>query len=112
MHKALLIAGTAAFALASSGVPAASVGGDADAGKQKAEACAACHGADGNGTAPIYPRLAGQYADYLYMTLKRYKSGERSNAIMNGMAAPLSDEDMRDLASYYAQLPNGLGTPK
>ncbi|MDE1961924.1 MAG: c-type cytochrome, partial [Xanthomonadaceae bacterium] len=47
-----------------------------------AKPCAACHGADGNSTAPIYPRLAGQYHDYLARALHEYKSGARQNAIM------------------------------
>lgn len=83
-------------------------GGDAETGKTKAAACASCHGADGNSPAPIYPHLAGQYGDYLVHSLRGYKSGERQNAIMQGMVGALSDQDLRDLAAYYASLPGKL----
>lgn len=83
--------------------PAWAIHGDVNAGKQKAATvCAACHGADGNSTAPSFPRLAGQYEDYLSITLKRYKTKERVNAIMNAQAANLSDQDIADLAAYFA----------
>ena len=78
--------------------------GNAEAGKNKSAACAACHGADGNGTDPSYPKLAGQHADYLEQTLQDYKSGKRNNPIMSGMAAGLTDEDIADLSAYYASL--------
>jgi cytochrome c553 len=83
-------------------------GGNAAAGKKKAAACEACHGTDGNGTAPNYPALAGQYQDYIEQALHEYKNGKRSNAIMNGMAAPLSDQDIDDLAAYFSSLPGKL----
>jgi cytochrome c553 len=76
--------------------------GDASAGKQKSMVCAACHGADGNSTAPDFPRLAGQNDDYLVHTLHAYKSKARVNAIMNGQAAGLSDQDIADLAAYFS----------
>lgn len=76
--------------------------GDPEAGKAKSQACAACHGQDGKSATPIYPSLAGQYADYLRQALQDYKSGARKNAIMAGMAAPLTEQDMADLAAYYA----------
>lgn len=80
--------------------------GDLEAGKAKAIVCQACHGADGNaGTDPQYPRLAGQYRDYLARALHEYKSGERKNAIMAGFAATLSDEDIDNVTAYYASLP-------
>ncbi len=83
--------------------------GDPAAGKSKSTTCAACHGADGNSVIPIYPRLAGQHADYLVQALKDYKSGARSNPIMASMAAALSEQDIRDLAAYYASQ-TGLST--
>ena len=83
-------------------VQPALAGGDAAAGKPKAEICAACHGADGNSENPIYPRLAGQYADYLEKALHEYKSGARANPIMQGFAAALSDQDIADLAAYFS----------
>lgn len=76
--------------------------GDAAAGKQKSQACAACHGPDGNSPSALYPHLAGQYETYLLRALKDYKSGARKNAIMAGMVAALSEQDLEDLAAYYA----------
>jgi len=73
-----------------------------------AKPCAACHGADGNGTNPQYPRLAGQYHDYLARALVEYKSGERQNAIMGGFAKTLSKADIEALADYYAAMPGKL----
>ncbi|HXS73589.1 MAG TPA: cytochrome c [Rhodanobacteraceae bacterium] len=88
---------------------AACASGDIAAGKQKvATVCAACHGADGNSTDPQYPRLAGQYEDYIVQALHEYKSGERKNAIMVGMAAPLSDADIDNVAAYFSSLPGKL----
>ena len=76
--------------------------GDAAAGKEKSQACVACHGEDGNSPDAAYPRLAGQYASYLEEALRDYRSGERENVIMKGFAEPLSDEDIADLAAYFA----------
>lgn len=76
--------------------------GDAAAGKAKAAVCSACHGADGNSTNPLWPKLAGQHADYLVKQLKAFKSGERKDPSMGPMATPLSDADMANLAAYYA----------
>jgi cytochrome c553 len=75
--------------------------GDVAAGKQKSTSCATCHNADGNSTNGEWPKLAGQYPVYLVKQLNNFKAGERVNAIMNGMAAPLSEQDMEDLAAYY-----------
>lgn len=78
-------------------------GGDTTAGKTIAEQkCQACHGTEGNGTDPQYPRLAGQYADYLVKALSDYKSGARKNPIMSGFAAGLSKQDQKDLAAWFA----------
>lgn len=85
---------------------AAGVNGNVAAGKQKSTACAACHGSDGNKTLDgTYPRLAGQYPDYLAKVLHDYKSGKRKNAIMAGQVQALTDQDINDLASYYSSLP-------
>jgi len=89
---------------------AALAGGDAAKGKEKSAICASCHGADGNSTVPANPRLAGQHASYLLRALRDYKSGARQNAIMAGFAGTLSDEDMEDLAAYFASQ-SGLATP-
>ena len=76
---------------------------DADAGKTKSQPCAACHGPTGNESVdPTYPRLAGQYADYLAKALRDYKTGARKNAIMAGFATTLSDQDIADLAAFFA----------
>ncbi|MBX3700820.1 MAG: cytochrome c [Dokdonella sp.] len=85
--------------------------GDLDAGKAKAIACQACHGTDGNaGIDPQYPRLAGQYRDYLARALHEYRSGKRTNPIMAGFAGPLSDQEIDDLAAYFSSLPGKLST--
>jgi cytochrome c553 len=82
---------------------------DIDAGKKKAqEVCAACHNMDGISTVPDYPKLAGQYPDYLAKALRDYKSGARKNPIMAGFAQPLSDKDIVDLAAYFAAQPSVL----
>lgn len=78
--------------------------GNPELGRAKSVPCHACHGADGLGTAPNFPVLAGQYADYLVHALKQYRSGERSNVLMAPFAAELSDADIADLAAYYASL--------
>lgn len=75
-------------------------------GKAKAVVCAACHGADGNSSNPIWPNLAGQNAGYIVKQLQAFKSGDRKNPSMSPMAANLSDEDMQDIAGYFsAQAP-------
>ncbi|MFO1420192.1 MAG: c-type cytochrome [Candidatus Competibacteraceae bacterium] len=84
------------------------VRGNAAAGKTKSASCAACHGPDGNGNIPLYPRLAGQHEDYLHKVLQDYQSGARKNVVMKGMATPLSAQDIADLAAYFASQPKGL----
>jgi cytochrome c553 len=87
------------------GIQAVAAAGDAQAGKAKAQACAACHGADGNSPSGEWPNLAGQHASYTSKQLADFKAAEeRNNPIMMGMAANLSPEDMADLAAYYATL--------
>jgi len=76
--------------------------GDIDAGKTKSATCVACHGADGNSPSNLYPKIAGQHASYLVKQLQEFKSGERDNAIMLGMVAGLSEQDMEDLAAYFS----------
>ncbi|MEZ5563992.1 MAG: c-type cytochrome [Gammaproteobacteria bacterium] len=87
--------------------------GSADAGKTKSVTCAACHGADGNSVNPEWPSLAGQHASYLVKALKTFKSGERKNVLMSGMAMPLTDQDMADLAAYFSEqkLAPGVADP-
>lgn len=79
-----------------------SAAGDAAAGKAKSASCVACHGTDGNSMNPEWPTLAGQHPGYIAKQLRNFKAGERSNALMSPMAAPLSEQDMEDLAAYYA----------
>ena len=107
MQQRTILVSLLAAALAL-GFGTASANGNAAAGKKKAAACEACHGADGNGIAPNYPALAGQYQDYLEQVLHEYKDGQRTNAIMNGMAAPLTDQDIDNLAAYFSSLPSKL----
>jgi cytochrome c553 len=99
MKRLLLSAGIAVVI----GISGAHAAGDAAAGKAKAAACAACHGANGEGIAPN-PALAGKSEDLLVAALKDYKSGKRDNAVMKGMTSALSDGDMANLAAYYASL--------
>ncbi|MEX5716598.1 cytochrome c [Serratia ureilytica] len=87
--------------------PAGVGGGDAAAGQAKAAACAACHGAQGKVTVPMYPNLAGQNAMYLQHALQAYKKGERNGGqaeVMKAYVSGLSDDDIADLAAYYASL--------
>lgn len=90
------------LALASVAVSPVHAKGNAEAGKAKSTACAACHGATGVSEVTTFPVLAGQQRDYLYHALKDYKSGKRKNPIMAGQVANLSDADMADLAKYYS----------
>ena len=76
--------------------------GDPAAGQTKAQSCVACHGADGNSTNSGFPSLAGQVPGYIEGQLAAFKSGKRANAIMMGMAQPLSPEDMADIDAWYA----------
>lgn len=86
---------------------------DIAAGKEKAAVCGACHGADGKTPLdPSYAILAGQYADYLVIALKAYRSGARKNAIMGAQAAALTNKDIYNLAGYYASLEGPLGMRK
>jgi cytochrome c553 len=64
--------------------------------------CSSCHGADGNSGAPLYPKLSQQHPEYLAKQLAEFKSGKRANAIMSGLAAGLSEDDMRNVAAYLS----------
>lgn len=92
------------------GVSAAAPGaGSADAGQSKSTACIACHGPNGNSANPEWPNLAGQHEQYIRKQLQSFKSGARKNPLMTPMAMGLSDDDMDDLAAYFAaQKPAGL----
>lgn len=89
-------------------VSAPIVAADEDAGKAKSATCVACHGSNGISAIPMYPNLAGQKEAYLAIALKAYRDGTRKNMVMAPMAKPLSDEDIANLAAYYASLdPSG-----
>ena len=75
---------------------------DPAAGQKKAGACAACHGADGNPASDQFPILAGQTARYIYLELKDFKEGRRSDPAMAPFVAKLSRDDMLDLADWFA----------
>ena len=76
--------------------------GNVEAGKQKAATCVVCHGPDGNSNNPTWPNLAGQHAEYIKKQLEDYRDGRRKNDQMAPMAMILSDQDIADLAVYYA----------
>ncbi len=84
-------------------IPVTSTAADATAGKQKAGICFGCHGPEGNSAIATNPTLAGQKADYLVNQLHAFKEGKRANPIMGGMAKNLSDDDMTNLAAYFAE---------
>ena len=95
---ALLTVSTTAFA-AEAQTPKA----DLAKGQQIAsQTCAACHGADGNSPGATFPNLAGQHAAYIANQLANFKSGARKNEVMAPMAAALSEQDMHDVAAYFA----------
>ncbi len=76
--------------------------GDPATGEKKSATCAACHGANGNSSNPLWPKLAGQHAAYLEKQMKDFRDGRRQDPVMASLAAALSDTDIADLAAYYA----------
>lgn len=109
MTKEITTAALAA-ALALATAPAWARGGNPAAGAEKAKACVSCHGEGGNSTQVQFPRLAGQYADYIVKVLEDYQTGARQNPVMAGFAGALSDQDRRDLAAYFSTQKDGLQT--
>ena len=85
---------------------------DVEAGRTKSQACAACHGADGNSQVGQFPNLAGQTWRYIYVQLKDYKEGRRTDPVMTAMAASLSRQDMIDLGNFFAAQPSKPSTFK
>lgn len=83
--------------------------GNVEAGKAKADQCAACHGADGNSVNPEWPKLAGQHAGYLIKQLAYFEAGERENATMKPMASILDAQGREDVAAYYASQKATIG---
>jgi len=102
-----LLTTLALAALAIHAVPADARDPAAGAAKAK-EVCAACHGMDGNSPTPDYPKIGGQYEDYLAKALRDYKSGVRKNAIMAGFAGALTKQDIANLAAHYASQPRAV----
>lgn len=87
------------------GVQTAAAAGDAQAGKDKAQVCAACHGVDGNSAAPNWPNLAGQHAAYISKQLADFQTGEqRKDAVMMEQVKSLTPEEMANLGAYFATL--------
>ena len=84
------------------------ISGNAQTGKEKAAACVACHGENGNSSDENFPKLAGQYQSYLIKALRDYQSGQRDNPMMAGMVKELSDEDIEDISAYFASQSKGL----
>lgn len=100
---AILLSSLLLAATAHANEPAASPKPDlAKGGTISSQVCAACHTADGSRGSPANPILQGQHAEYLAKQLTEFKSGKRKNAIMSGMAAPLSEDDVRNVAAFYA----------
>ena len=94
-----LVSFSIVLAFTAAGVHAA---GDVAAGKAKSATCLACHGPDGNSPNPIWPKLAGQHPAYLAKQLADFKAGARKNDLMAPMVAPLSEQDMANLAAYFS----------
>lgn len=97
----IISATLATIALASS-MQMSAAAQDIEAGRAKSQACAACHGVDGNSLSGQFPNLAGQSWRYIYIQLKDFKEGRRSDPIMTAMSAALSRQDMIDIGNYYA----------
>jgi cytochrome c553 len=103
MNRKPVLLATFALTLCAALLPlSASAKGDPAAGKTKSTPCQACHGLNGKSVDPIYPNLGGQYASYMVKALRDYRDGRRTNVIMAPMAAGLSDQDIEDLAAWYA----------
>ena len=113
----LLVAAYLAMALvAPASVAQGTPAGDPAAGREKTRMCQGCHGIEGWRTAfpEVYkvPRIAGQHGEYLVKALQQYKSGERSHSSMRAIAATLSDQDIADLAAFYAQPAMKTASPR
>jgi|TARA_B100000959_G_C14379363_1_gene377477 cytochrome c553 len=110
MKKIILTTIIATFLITPLKIYAGNIEKSYNSGKSKAEACAACHGIDGNSQIKMYPILAGQHKNYLSYALKSYKNGVRNNAIMKGFADGLSDQDIENLSLYFSKQ-KGLKIP-
>ncbi len=107
MVRGVLAAGVLAFIGAGSG---AAMAGDVAAGEKRSAVCAACHGKNGMASIPGYPHLAGQNEAYLVTAIQAYKNKQRTGGmatIMQAQSSGLSDDDIKNLAAFYASLPAG-----
>jgi cytochrome c553 len=119
MKSPVVVAASAVFA-ASAWLAGSTLAAEAPAafkpdpakGQQLAAACGACHVQDGSRGVPTYPILEGQHAEYIVKQLTEFKEGKRKNAIMSGMAAALSTEDMQNIAAFYETLKAQPGAAK
>lgn len=98
-----LLAASAFSAFAAEEKTAVAAKPDLVKGEASFATCAACHGADGNSGTPAYPKLAQQHPDYLVKQLREFKSGQRANAVMSGMVAALSDDDMKNISAWVSK---------
>jgi cytochrome c553 len=107
------LAATVFSAASQEAVAATAVKADLAKGEASfAGVCAACHAPDGNSLIPVNPKLAGQHPEYLIKQLTEFKAGKRVNAVMNGMAAPLSDADMKNIAYWVGSKKTTPGSAK
>lgn len=100
MKKSLLVVSVSFALLNMSDI--ANAAGNYQAGEAKSASCTGCHGENGNSMMPLFPKLAGQNQGYLVKQMQAFKSGARNNPTMMGMVAGLSDQDIQDIAVYYA----------
>ena len=108
----LLAAAILSPVLAAEEKPAAAAPDVAKGQALATQVCGACHAADGNRGAPTFPIIGGQHPEYLVKQLAEFKAGKRKNAIMQGFAAQLSDDDMRNVAAFYSTKPAKPGFAK
>ena len=101
MKKNLLALSLALAFTSTSGILHAE--GNISSGKEKAAACVSCHGDNGNSMAPTFPKLAQQHSSYLIKQLRAFKNGARNDPMMSSIAMGLTEEDMIDIAAYYAE---------
>lgn len=105
----IVLACVTSLAMAADASALLAEGGNAESGATKAAVCGACHGPNGNSSNPEWPNLAGQSAVYIDEQLQLFKANVRNNPVMQPIVATLTDEDMKDLAVYFAaQTPQGL----
>jgi cytochrome c553 len=110
--KQTMVLLAAAWMLSSAGAANSAQGDPAKAQQIVTQICAACHGMDGNSPLPANPNLAGQYSDYLTNQLLSFKSGGRKSAVMGGIVADFTPDDMRNLGAYFGEKKPKLGSAK